>query len=68
MPGHVLFENPLLLYYVTALAVLLPCIRICRRVGIAPWRVGFLAAPYFGHVLFLAALALRRWPVAGEKA
>lgn len=48
-------------YYIFALTVLIPTIRIFRRAGFHAGWAAFLCAPIFGPVLAATLLAFRPW-------
>lgn len=45
-----------------ALLAAFPLFRICRRAGVSPWPLVFLAVPVFGFAVVGSYLAFTRWP------
>ena len=62
-----LLRQPLWQYYISALFVIVPVIRIFRRAGVNPMPAAFLVVPYVGYIFCAASLVLLKWPHAPEK-
>ncbi len=55
-------HNPLALYYIFALLILVPLVRIYQRAGLKAFWVLLLAVPEIGAILAVLPLALQKWP------
>ncbi len=56
-------SDPFVKYYLSALVILYPLIRIFRRAGLPPVYAITVLVPFIGYIVAVAVLALQRWPV-----
>jgi len=62
MSLHDVLTDPAVEYYLFAALGLFPLARISERGGFSPLWALLVLVPEIGFALWLAALALRRWP------
>jgi hypothetical protein len=58
-------KDPLVLYYIAAVAMVVPMVRVLRRTGLNPFYAALLFVPMLGYILAAGAVALQKWPAAG---
>lgn len=58
-----MWNDPLIQYYISAVIMLVPVIRILERAGFRPYWALLLGVPMIGYIL-CAAVLCRKWKTA----
>ncbi|TAL39735.1 MAG: hypothetical protein EPN97_01895 [Alphaproteobacteria bacterium] len=61
-----MLHNSLSQYYISAMLVMAPAVRIFMRAGFKPWPALLLLIPYVGPIFAAAYLAFIKWPRTKE--